>query len=162
MIDVRTLPTGPWEPSPQLEILHALSGRWRGESKTWLDADGDPEPSVWELEVHPILGGRFIRIDYAATAMGQPHAGELLLGHDGDRWRGFWMDSFHTGRAPMSCEGTGEGIGVAGTYVAGAERWGWRIEVLRSGASLLIRMVNIHPSGQEDHAVHVDLDPIVP
>jgi hypothetical protein len=96
---------------------------------------------------------------------GQPHAGQLLLGFDRAEQQhvATWIDSFHTGTCPMHSTGAaGATITVRGTYFAGPgqPRWGWRTELDDATPNVLgIRMWNVDPTGKEDAAVLVRLEP---
>jgi hypothetical protein len=56
----------------------------------------------------------------------------------------------------MFCTGgaTDGGVSVTGSYEAGSgPAWGWRIELQRAGADLMLTMYNISPGGQDYLAV---------
>lgn len=158
-LDASTAPTAPFTPTPQHEALAGLAGRWTGETSTYFDPDAAPEASRTEATIEPILGGRWLRIDYQGTAMGKPHAGVMWLGFHGDPqvFEAAWIDSFHTGTAMMMSVGAPRAdglISVLGSYAAGPERWGWRTTLRRDAADqLVLESFNISPAGQEDRAV---------
>jgi hypothetical protein len=67
-----------------------------------------------------------------------------------------WIDSWHNGDAVMACEGTGSDgrVDVRGSYPApSGPDWGWRIRVEPGSGSLVIRMDNVSPDGEEYPAV---------
>ncbi|MES2641299.1 MAG: DUF1579 domain-containing protein [Myxococcota bacterium] len=151
----------PMNPGPEHDRLATFVGDWSGPVSTWFDPDGAPEESAWRLSGALVLGGRFVRLTYSGTAMGKPHAGEILLGYERDekRYTAAWIDSFHSGTQIMVSHGQaeGDGISVLGSYPAGDERWGWRTRFRRDGDSLVIAMTNLGPSGPEDRAVEAVL-----
>ena len=69
-----------------------------------------------------------------------------------------WLDSWHMRNEIMICDGTRDDRGVVslqGSYPAPpGPDWGWRIEIENhEGASLVMRMINVSPEGQEALAV---------
>lgn len=140
--------------------LHELKGAWTGPALTWLDPDGEPDRSTWRCEIEPLLGGRFVRLRYHGTCNGKPHTGEMTLGADDVEHTMYWIDTFHTGDAPLWSTGpAGPAISVHGTYRAGPERWGWRTAFRLEDGQLVVDATNIWPSGREDRAIEVRLAP---
>ena len=134
-------------------LLQQLVGSYRGQVRTFLDPNGDPDVAEGELHVTAIAGGRWLRIEQLGSVAGTAHTGELLLGfhNDAKEFEACWVDSFHTGTAMMASRGPlrPDGvIAITGGYDAGRERWGWRTEI-HPGTPLTIRAVNIAPDGQE-------------
>lgn len=160
-IDVGTAETAAFDSKQEHDLLARFSGSWKGPVKTWFDPAKEPEATTWSAEGERILGGRFVRLDYRGTAMGKPHAGEMLLAYERDEARFLlvWIDSFHTGTQAMVCHGKldGESLTFLGTYPAGAERWGWRTKLEASPDGITVEMANISPTGQEDRAVSATL-----
>lgn len=160
VLQANSWPSGaalPFEAGAEHSALHKLAGRYLGRTKLWLDADGPPEETVSELRVEPILGGRFLRFEEQGSAAGKPHAGERVLGfhRDAKRYELSWIDSFHTGSAMMHFTGTAREdgvIAVTGSYQAGPQTWGWRIEI-HAGSELVVRELNIAPGGEESPAI---------
>lgn len=156
-IDVGSAEVAPFDAKREHDLLAKLAGTWKGPAKTWFDPAKEPETSTWSAEGERILGGRFVRIDYRGTAMGKPHAGEMLLAFEQDekRFTMVWIDSFHTGTQAMVCHGEAHGdeLDVLGSYPAGKERWGWRTRIKAGAGGLTIEMSNIEPSGTEHRAV---------
>jgi hypothetical protein len=161
-IDVGTAETAAFDSKREHDLLARFSGSWKGPVKTWFEPGKPPEESAWSAEGERILGGRFVRVDYRGTAMGQPHAGEMLLAYERDEKRFLlvWIDSFHTGTQAMVCLGelAGESaLTFLGSYLAGNERWGWRTTLNASSGGIMIEMTNILPSGEEARAVSATL-----
>ena len=106
----------------------------------------------------PVLGGRFVRVDYTWGYQGQPQEGSLLVGFDSEAREvtGYWIDTWHMGRKAMTCLGpvpVDRIISLKGSYAAPpSPDWGWRIEILPVGEGLRIRHTNIDPEGKEDLA----------
>jgi hypothetical protein len=142
-----------------LDGLAALAGRWQGTSTLQDPNTGGPDESASTAEVTPIIGGRFVRIDYTWSYGGKPQEGSLLLGYQAkaETATGHWIDSFHNGDKVMVCAGTVPADGpfsVRGSYAAPpGPDWGWRIDVLAEGDALRIVHYNIWPEGKEELAV---------
>lgn len=156
-IDVGNAEVAPFDSKREHDLLARFSGSWKGPVKTWFDPAKEPEESSWTAEGERILGGRFVRIDYRGTAMGKPHAGEMLLAYERDeaRFTMVWIDSFHTGTQATVCHGEADGDAVTflGSYPAGKERWGWRTTLRAGAGGITIEMTNIEPGGTEHRAV---------
>ena len=143
-----------------LEGLVAAAGRWRGTNTLQDPMNGIADASPSNATVTPLLGGRFVRVDYTWEYQRAPHSGSLLIGwqkKDGTA-TAHWIDSFHNGDRVMACTGAltdGGGISVRGAYSAPpGPDWGWRIDVIPEGdASLRIIHHNIWPEGKEELAV---------
>jgi hypothetical protein len=142
-----------------LDGLAACAGRWHGTS-TLQDPHADIEDeSPSTLSVTPMIGGRFVRIDYAWSYGGAPQEGALLIGyqHKAETVTAHWMDSFHNGETVMVCTGTPSADGtitVRGSYAAPTgPDWGWRIDITPGGDALRIVHHNVWPEGKEELAV---------
>jgi hypothetical protein len=149
-----------------LDGLAARAGRWRGTSVLQDPMNGIADSSESTATVAPVLGGRFVRVDYTWAYQGQPHEGSLLIGYEkkADTVTGHWIDSFHNGTRVMPLTGpaTGDGtLSVRGSYPAPpGPDWGWRIDVMPDGPeSLRIVHYNIWPEGKEEVAVEAQYRP---
>lgn len=155
-----------WEPpfptaTAAHQRLQGLVGHYAGRTRTFLDPDGPPDESSGELHVAAVSGGRWLRLEEQGVVAGQPHAGELLVGfhRDASEYELCWIDSFHTGSAMLWSRGPAREDGIiaaTGSYAAGGERWGWRTEIhggAGPGGPLVLRAVNISPSGEEYPAI---------
>ena len=163
-IDIVDAPVTAFEGTKHHQRLAALPGDWRGTTLTWLDPTKAPEESPVNMRVESVLGGRFLRIQYASTVMGKPHAGEMLVAFekDEDRFTIAWIDSFHTGSALMTSIGDkapgAEGnVSVLGSYAAGDQRWGWRTVLHPHPERFVIEAFNIDPDGTEYPALKTQL-----
>jgi hypothetical protein len=141
-----------------VEALTAVAGNWRGTNTLQDPSTGKPEESPSTVTVTPVLGGRFVRVDYTWGYQGKPQEGSLLVGFDpkSGEASGHWIDSWHMGRKGMACLGsspTDRTIAVRGSYAAPpGPDWGWRIEITPEAEALRIRHTNIFPDGKEELA----------
>ncbi|MCP3101057.1 DUF1579 domain-containing protein [Myxococcus sp. K15C18031901] len=171
-LDATTAPTTTFDAGDEHRALKQWVGRWEGPTRTWFDPAGAPEESHTHARVEALLGGRFVRIDYQSTAMGKPHAGQLLVGFDtGEgQYTAAWVDSFHMSASMMHSTGAPREDGrvcVLGSYAASMcddqgvtqkQRWGWRTVIHQPDAdTLVVESFNIWPEGREDPAVHTRL-----
>jgi len=158
-LDATTAPTAPFTPTPQHQALAGLAGRWSGDTHTIYGPGTPEEDCSTTATIEALLGGRWIRIDYQGTAMGQPHAGVLTLGFHNDiqTYEAALIDSFHTGTMMLISVGKPRADGVVdvlGSYGPAAEPWGWRTTLRRVGEDeLVLESFNIMPGGQEFPAV---------
>jgi hypothetical protein len=146
-----------------LEKFMAYTGSWRGNNRLQDPNTNTPEDSLATATVIPVLGGRFVRLDYTWEYQGQPQAGSLLIGYEAEAEvvTAHWIDTWHMGDKVMACRGTpgsnGE-ISVQGSYaVPPGPDWGWRTIIRpQENQSLQIIMFNIWPDGREELAVETD------
>ena len=142
-----------------IETLAACAGRWSGTSTLQDPMRGIAEDSESAATVTPVLGGRFVRLDYTWAYDGKPQEGSLLVGFNptSSELSAHWIDSWHNGFGVMACTGTaGEdsGISVRGSYAAPpGPDWGWRIDITPGGDSLRVTHYNVTPEGEEALAV---------
>jgi uncharacterized protein DUF1579 len=142
-----------------LNGLLTCAGIWRGTNRLQDPHTNTPEDSFSTAIVTPILGGRFVRIDYTWVFYGDPQAGSLLLGYERKRdvVTAYWIDTWHLNDKVMVCTGAavdGQLI-VLGSYapLSGPD-WGWRIAIAQQeGKNLSITMFNVEPNGCESFAV---------
>jgi hypothetical protein len=141
------------------DALTASAGSWRGTSKLHDPNTGKPDDSRSTLIVTPVLGGRFVRLDYGWSYQEKPQEGSLLLGFDrkADTATAHWIDTWHMSSKVMACNGPGTDgstISLRGSWAAPpGPDWGWRIDVT-AGDELRIVMWNVWPDGsREDLAV---------
>ncbi len=146
-----------------LDAIAACAGEWRGSNRLHDPNTGAPEDTHSTLAVHPVLGGRFVRLDYTWSYQGKPQEGSLLLGHQPKAGvlTGHWIDGWHMGDRVLSCEGRspeGGELSVLGHFPAPpGPDWGWRIEVRPDGGERLrVVHVLISPEGEESPAVEAD------
>ena len=142
-----------------VETLAALAGTWRGLNTLHDPHTGEPEGSPSTVSVTPLLGGRFVRIDYDWAYQGKPQEGSLLVGFASESGAVsvHWTDTWHMGRIALNCVGeatTNGGLDVRGSYAAPpGPDWGWRIEIGPEGDSLRIAHTNFDPDGKPYPAV---------
>jgi hypothetical protein len=138
-----------------LDGLIAHAGSWRGTNTLQDPGSGKPEESPSALTVTPVLGGRFVRVDYTWGYRGESQEGSLLVGLDAKAGEAsvYWIDTWHMSPKAMTCLGASSGAGsisVKGSYAAPpGPDWGWRIDIDPEGDALRIRHFNIHPDGDE-------------
>jgi len=141
-----------------LDGLTTCAGSWRGTNTLHDPSTGKPEESPSTLNVPPVLGSRFVRVDYTWGYRGKPQEGSLLIGFDPKTGEvsGYWIDSWRVGRKAMSCLGTilaGSAISIKGSYAAPpGPDWGWKIEIAPMGDSLRVMHTNIDPDEKAERA----------
>jgi hypothetical protein len=150
-----------------LEALAALAGDWTAI----YELRGDPSfecdtPST--AAVRPVVGGRFVRIDYTWDEDDRleergPQEGSLLVGFEPDPAPGsatvVMIDSWHLHDAVMVSRGPRQddgGVDVFGTWSAGdnAPDWGWRTILAPASDGWSMTMFVVTPDGVESPAVH--------
>src|SRR3954464_6770133 len=102
-----------------IDALTAAAGQWLGTNTLQDPNTGKPEESPSTVTVTPVLGGRFVRLDYTWGYQGNPQEGSLLVGFDPKTAEvsGHWIDTWHMGRKGMDLLGTGHGtIAIKGSY----------------------------------------------
>jgi hypothetical protein len=140
-----------------LDGLAACAGSWRGTNKLQDPHSNVDEDSPATATVTPVLGGRFVRLDYTWGYKGAPQEGSMLIGYDTktDTATAHWIDTWHMGNQVMALAGPGgPALAVRGTYAAPpGPDWGWRIEITPGEGTLRMVMFNIWPEGKEELAV---------
>lgn len=146
-----------------LEEFMSYIGSWRGNNRLHDPNTNAPEDSPATATIIPVLGGRFIRMDYTWEYLGSPQAGSLLIGYeaDADVVTAHWIDTWHMQDKVMACRGTtndNSEISVVGSYGAPpGPDWGWRTRIRpQANQNLRLVMFNISPDGQEELAVEAD------
>jgi hypothetical protein len=145
------------------DALSACAGSWRGTSTLQDPHNNISDESPSDLTVTPVLGGRFVRLDYTWSYQGKPQEGSMLIGFDkgADTVTAHWIDSFHMGNKVMACTGPrpeGRTLSVRGSYAAPpGPDWGWRIDLTpEDEGTLRMVMFNVWPEsegGKEELAV---------
>ena len=146
-----------------LENLRTLSGHWSGANLLQDPNVMAPETSKAAATVTPVLGGRFVRVDYTWAYHGEPQEGSLQVGYDATdaAFVASWIDTWHLGGRIMACRGgamAGGGVSLLGSYAAPpGPDWGWRITIEPAGANAFrLLMYNITPEGTEELAVEAE------
>ena len=141
-----------------IDALTGAAGQWLGTNTLQDPNTGKPEESPSTVTVAPVLGGRFVRLDYTWGYQGKPQEGSLLVGFDphSGAVSGHWIDTWHMGHKALACLGrtsTGGTSSVAGSYAAPpGPDWGWRIEIEPRDDAVRIAHTNIDPDGKEELA----------
>ncbi len=144
-------------------ILQQIVGDWTGTTKTWFEPGKLADESPISAAIRPVLGGRFVLLEYEGKLGDDRMLGNFLFGYNVQRgkFQGSWVDTFHMGTGIMFCEGERRerGFWLLGHYDAPeGPPWGWRTEVeLVDSARLVITMYNISPEGEEAKAVEMTL-----
>ena len=148
-----------------LEEIKQAAGKWHGASTLQDPHTGNPDESASQLIVTPLLGGRFVRLDYTWSYQGAEQEGSLLIGYHpkSDELSGHWIDSWHNGNNVMAMTGTAShdgGLQLTGSYEVGdgSPDWGWRIAITPSAETLHLIMFNLEPNGTEYLAVEADYE----
>lgn len=146
-----------------LQPFLELAGRWTGSNRLHDPHTGKPEDSPSRLVIAPLLGGKFIRLDYTWNHQGKPHEGSLLVGFNSQtsELSGHWIDSWHMAPTAMILRGSmvdGGELSLLGSYAAPpGPDWGWRIDIelrnLDDRPAIELRMTNINPDGKTEPAV---------
>jgi Protein of unknown function (DUF1579) len=139
-----------------LDGLAGCAGSWRGTNTLQDPNSNTPEDSSSSATVTPVLGGKFVRLDYTWSYRGAPQEGSLLIGFDtqADQVTAHWVDTWHMSDKVMACVGPRPDsaiLSVRGSYAAPpGPDWGWRIEITPDGRTLRIVMFNIWPDGSRE------------
>jgi len=140
------------------EKLAGSSGTWVGRYTLQDPMNNIADDSESSLTVVPVLGGRFVRLDYNWAYHGERQEGSMLLGRNpksGDV-TAHWIDTWHNGTGAMACTGkdsNSETLEVRGSYPAPpGPDWRWRTLISPSGDSFDIVMYNVWPEGKEERA----------
>ncbi|HWG84997.1 MAG TPA: DUF1579 family protein [Deinococcales bacterium] len=145
-----------------MEALLGLEGDWRGNNRLYYPHDEPAKETESTARVTPVLGGRFLRVDYTWSYQGQPQEGSMLVGHDPKSGKAaiHWIDTWHVGRTVQVSEGTfSDGTVDALAHYPAPEGppWGWRTELKPLGADrFAFRMWNIPPGMEEVIAVEAE------
>jgi hypothetical protein len=162
-LDLTRAATVPFSASDGHRDLFAMAGAWEGPTRTWFDPSAAPDESVTTAAIELILGGRFLRLEYQGTVMGESHAGEMLIGYEPEEQRfiSAWVDSFHMSPSIMMSTGDRRAdgaISVLGGHDFRGQRWGWRTLLrLEGDEHLVMEGYNISPQGREDQALETRL-----
>lgn len=139
--------------------LAALTGSWKGITKTWFEPNVLADESEMEGTFKPILGGRFMMHEYSSTINGKPFSGIAIYGYDlpNETYNCAWMDTFHMGTGMMLSDGKAieNGSSVLGSYSVPEYpvAWQWRtVTELKSPDLLVITAYNVTPEGEEAKA----------
>lgn len=143
-----------------LTALMECAGVWHGTNVLQDPHIGAPVESVSTAIVTPVLGGKFVRMDYTWSYGDAEQEGVILFGFEKKEHKlsAYWIDSWHMGDKAMVCSGEAQESGalsVRGSYAAPpGPDWGWRIDLFPAeGVSMKMLMYNIWPEGREDIAV---------
>ena len=85
-------------PGPEHKNLDVMIGNWKTTARHWMQPGAEPMLSLGKCKNEWMLGGRYMRSEYAADFMGQPFTGVGIMGFDRARkeYFTFWVDSMST------------------------------------------------------------------
>ena len=147
-----------------LEALGAMAGDWQAT----YELRGDPSfecDTTSHATVTPVIGGRFVRIDYTWDEEDKleehgPQVGSLLVGFEPEPEPGVatvvMIDSWHLHDAAMVSRGKrlDDGtVDVFGTWGADTPPWGWRTILAPTDDGWSMTMFVVTPDGEEAPAV---------
>ena len=142
-------------------FLTQCVGAWEGTARTWFEPDKVADESPISGTFRSVLDGRFVVHEYTSAMGGKPLTGMATLGYhlDGRRFTMGWVDTFHVGTDLMTLQGeagVSDRFSVLGSYSTGEQspRWGWRIDMERTGPdALVITHFNIEPGQAPQKAI---------
>ncbi|MEO1615720.1 MAG: DUF1579 domain-containing protein [Planctomycetota bacterium] len=87
------------EPGPPHEQFKRLVGKWTTVSEEYQSNPDNPPKSEGTAEFELIMGGRYLKTNYAASFSGMPMEGMGIQGYDNQqkKYVGMWIDNFGTG-----------------------------------------------------------------
>lgn len=141
--------------------LARMQGQWEGSTKVWFEPGTPPVVDATQRgSIRAVGGGRFLLHEYTCSTGDDASEGVALYAMhlDANAFEIAWVDTFHSGTSILfSTDDTKSGTFRALTHYgdgAGGPPWGWRTEIDQiDDDTLVIRMTNITPDGQECPAV---------
>lgn len=141
--------------------IHMAKGLWRGKSKLnlpWLPPEKRVTESSSSLHIDTDSQDKFATITYDWRYEGKKEEGTIILSGNvkSKLVQMGWVDSWHQNEAVLHLKGKDSETGsvkAKGEWSAGAEVWGWTIELLAVGDKLTIKMENVTPAGEATWAV---------
>jgi len=152
-----------------LGALARLAGEWTATYQLRGDPSFESDtPS--SATVEPLVGGRFVRIDYTWDEIDHlkengPQEGSLLVAFEPEPAPGVatvaWIDGWHNDARIMVSAGVlldNGGVDVRGSYPDKPEYagWGWRTMLEPTADGWTMTMFNVTPAGEETLAVKAD------
>ena len=151
----------------RLEKLAACAGRWQGTNRLHDPHSKQPDDTPGTLEVTPILGGRFVRLDYTWTWDDQPQSGAMIVGHEQEANvdTAYWVDTWHNSDKGMLCRGDadpGDSLTVKGAFAAPpGPDWGWDIVLTPVPGQSFDMVMHVYtPEGEQGPAVEARYVPV--
>ena len=90
-------------PGEAHKMLAGSDGKWKTESKMWMEPTAPPQSSTGEAVNKMIMGGRYQRMTYKGSMMGQSFEGESITAYDNSKkmFVNTWIDNMGTGIMQM-------------------------------------------------------------
>lgn len=90
-------------PGTPHEMLASAAGKWKTESTMWMEPGAPAQTSTGTADMKMVMGGRYQRMTYSGTMMGQPFEGEGLMAYDNSKkmFVNTWIDNMGTGIMQM-------------------------------------------------------------
>ena len=149
-------------PGEEHAKLQPLIGKWKTESKFWIDPGKAPEVSRGSARNEWILGKRFLKQDYTGKFIGQNFQGGGVLGFDKTKKEYFstWVDSMGTG--VMISEGKFDSaaskLEMSGKYscpITGGERASRTVTRIINKNQYVFEMYDFGPDGSEYKSLEI-------
>ncbi|MCP4220209.1 MAG: DUF1579 domain-containing protein [bacterium] len=86
-------------PGEHHKALQYFAGKWKVDSKFWMQAGAPPQASKYVAVQELILGGRYLVATIKGTSMGMPFEGRSTMAYDNFKkeFVSTWIDNFGTG-----------------------------------------------------------------
>jgi hypothetical protein len=138
--------------------LSKLTGNWKGIAHTYFDPGVLADSSPVEATFRPVLGSRFMMMEYQGALQGKPLEGLAIIGFYmlKREYTVAWIDTFHTGTLLLISQGKKSDLDVMGYYSdpSGGPDWGWRTTIEQANENqFTLRHFNVMPDGVEALAV---------
>ncbi len=84
-------------PGEPHKLLAKMEGNWATRSRGWLEGKPAME-SIGTCEQKMVLGGHYLRQEYAGDMMGAPYSGINLMGYNNHtkKYESVWLDTMRT------------------------------------------------------------------
>ncbi|MCB0343987.1 MAG: DUF1579 domain-containing protein [Bdellovibrionales bacterium] len=143
-------------PGAEHKALAPLVGKWKTETKMWMDPSKQPEVTMGTAQHNWVLGGRFVQEQFSGKFHGQPFQGSGMIGFDKVKgeYVSTWTDTMGTGI--MNGEGkfdpAKKEIEMSSTFscpVTGGEKSSRSVTRIISNNEHVFEMFSEGPDGKE-------------
>jgi hypothetical protein len=85
-------------PGEPHKLLAKLEGIWTTRTRNWMEPGKPPVESIGTCDQKMVLGGHYLRQEYAGDMMGAPFTGINILGYNNHtkKYESIWIDSMST------------------------------------------------------------------